>query len=267
MIAALLAATVAAVVVSPSPSSAPAVVWQGVGLGETVSAVVARMGAPDTRRKAIMGTYLLEYKALGGEATLSLTDGGGLITGIRLIAADPASLHTPVTDPFGVALGDSADRLSELRGQPQRFDDEGGGEFTSYYGKQSDARWAYGLRDGVIYSIGVISAYRVVRANGAAVSVPTPRPSGAPTPPPPDASAFDRAVKVTAEDVDADPQFEFTYVRRIACGANDRWSPLGETILNAHRRNISRVDAVCPSTGERRSFYFDITDVFGRGDR
>jgi hypothetical protein len=214
-----------------------------------------------------MGTYLLEYEALDGAGTLSLTDGGGAITGIRLIAANPSGLRSPLVDPFGVSLGDSADRLTELRGQPQRYDDEGEGEFTSYYGKASEARWAYGLRDGVVFSIGVISAYRVVRASGAAVGVPTPRPSNAPTPMPPDASAVDRAVKVTADDLDADPQFEYTFVRRIACGVDDHWSPLGETIFNGHRHNYSRIDAECPSTGEKRSFYFDITAVFGRADR
>lgn len=214
-----------------------------------------------------MGTYVLEYKALKGAGTLSLTDGGGVVTGIRLIAVDASTLRTPVSDPFGVSLGDPSDRLSEVRGQPQRYDDDGGGDFTSYYGKQSEVRWTYGLRDGVVYSIGVISPYRIVRASGAAVSVPTPRPSNAPTAPPPDASAIDRAVRVTADDIDADPQFEFTFVRRFACTSADKWMPQSESIFNARRRNFSRVDAVCSSTGEKRSFYFDITDVFGRGAR
>jgi len=288
MIAALFAATLTAATAlaapasSPAPAASPAsiaspssshptaamaVVWQNVTLGEPTSDVLARLGAPTSRRKAIMGTYLLDYEALGGAGTLSLTDGGGVVTGIRLIAADPSNLHLPPADPFGVSLGDSADRLTELRGQPQRYDDEGDGEFTSYYGKASEVRWAYGLRNGVIFSIGVISAYRIVRASGAAVSVPTPRPSNAPSPPPPDASAFDRAVRVTADDLDADPQFEYTFVRRIACGAGDRWSPSGQTFINAHKRNYLRIDAVCPSTGELRSFYFDITAVFGRGER
>lgn len=243
------------------------VVWQGVALGESTQAVVARFGIPTSRRKAIMGTYLLEYKALDGAGTLSLTDGGGVITGIRLIADDPSTLRAHLIDPFGVALGDTGDRLSELRGQPQRYDDEGSGEFTSYYGKASEVRWAYGLRDGTIFSIGVIAAYRVVRASGAVVSVPTPHPSNMPAPLPRDASAVDRAIRVTPADVEADPQFEFTYIRRAVCGAGDHWSPQGETILNARRRNFSRIDAVCPSTGERHSFYFDITDVFSKADR
>jgi len=236
-------------------------------LGEPTSDVVARLGAPASRRKAIMGTYLLDYEALDGAGTLSLTDGAGVITGIRLIAADPSTLHRPLADPFGVTLGDSADRLTELRGQPQRYDDEGDGEFTSYYGKPSEVRWAYGLRDGVVFSIGVVSAYRIVRASGAAVSVPTPRPSNAPPPPPPDASALDRAVKVTADDLDADPQFEYTFIRRIACGSGDRWSPTGQTVVNTHRHNYLKIDAVCPSTHEERSFFFDITAVFGRAER
>jgi len=242
------------------------VAWQGVTLGEPVAQVLARLGAPASRRKAIMGTYLLEYKALGGVATLSLTDGGGTITGIRLIAADAASLRQAPVDPFGVSIGDSADRLTQLRGLPQRYDDEGGGEFTSYYGKASEVRWAYGLRDGVVFSIGVISAYRIVRASGAVVSVPTPRPADAPTPTPPDAGAIDRAIPVTAAQLDADPQFEYDFVVRTPCGAGDAWSPLGETVLNLHRRNILKVDAVCPSTKQTRSFYFDITAVFGRAD-
>lgn len=261
LFAALFAA--ASMAAAPAPSTAPAVVWQGVSLGEPVAAVVARLGEPMSRRKAIMGTYLLEYKALDGAGTLSLTDGAGAITGIRLIAADPSTLRPPAVDPFGVALGDTGDRLTELRGMPQRYDDEGAGDFTSYYGKADEVRWAYGLHDNRIVSIGVIAAYRVVRASGAVVSVPTPRPSNAPTPPPPDATALDRALKVTPEEKAADPQVELTYVRSTPCGKDDRWSPAAETILDVRRRNYLRIDAVCPSTGDKRSFYFDITSVFG----
>src|SRR5690348_3431941 len=119
------AAATAASAAAPTPTPAAPVAWQGVTLGETVADVIGRLGAPASRRKAIMGTYLLEYKALGGVATLSLTDGGGTITGIRLIAADAASLRQAPADPFGVSIGDSADRLTQLRGLPQRYDDEG----------------------------------------------------------------------------------------------------------------------------------------------
>ena len=266
---ALVAALASASPVSPSPlpSPTPQITWQSVTLGEPVAAVVERMGEPLSRRRAVMGTYVLEYKALGGAATLSLTDRAGRIMGIRLVAADTADLRAPVVDPFGVALGDAGDRLTGLRGLPQRYDDEGGGDFTSYYGKPSDVRWAYGLRDNRIVSIGVIAPYSVVRATGAVVSVPTPRPPDAPTPPPPDARTMETAVKVTPQGLAADPQFEYTYVGAVACGAGDRWSPVTETVFNAQRRNFSRVDAVCPSTGAKRSFYFDITAVFGRGDR
>ena len=241
--------------------------WQGVTLGESIAGVVARLGPPDVHRKAIMGTTLYEYRAAGGDATLSLTESGGVVTAIRVIAAGTSTLRPPIVDPFGMEIGDTADRLTELRGIPQRYDDEGGGEFTSYYGKPSEVRWAYGLRDDVVVSIGVILPYRIVRAAGVAVAVPTPRPSGAPTPPPPDASGVDRAFKITPDKLAADPDFEFDYVRKVACGAADAFDPSGETIFNAKRRNISRIDAVCPSTGEHRSFYFDITAVFGRSDR
>jgi hypothetical protein len=270
--AAAFIAFAAAALQPPAPSTSPSaasasVTWQGVTLGEPASAVTTRLGPPASRRKAVMGTYLLDYRALDGAGTLSLTEGDGVITGIRLIAADPASLRTRVLDAFGVALGDSGDRLTELRGQPQRYDDEGGSEFTSYYGRASEVRWAYGLRDGVVFSIGVILPYRVVRASGAAVRVATPRPSNVPTPLPPDASGLDRAILVTQDELAADPQFELSFVRRIPCAANDHWTPVAETIINAHRKNYSRIDAICPPTGEKRSFYFDITSVFGRGDR
>ncbi len=252
---------------SSSPPSAPAGVWQGVTLGEPIASAVARLGPPLSRRKAIMGTYIYEYRALDGEGTLTITAGAETVTGIRLSADDPSAVRPPVVDPFGVTIGDSADRLTELRGLPQRYDDEGDGEFTSYYGKPSEVRWTYGLRDGRVASIGVIAAYRIVRATGAVVSVPTPRPSNAPTPQPPDASGLERAIKVTPEELDKDPQFEYTYVRAMPCGTDDRWSPMSETILNEHRRNYSRIDAVCPSTGQTKSFYFDITAVFGRAEQ
>jgi hypothetical protein len=252
---------------SAATASPPVVTWQGITLGEPISAVLARLGTPDTRRRAVMGSTLYEFRALEGDGTLSLTENAGIVIAVRVTVANPADLHSPVIDPFGVALGDTADRLTELRGVPQRYDDEGGGEFTSYYGMPSDARWAYGLHDDVVRSIAVIQPYRIVRATGVAVAVPTPRPSGAPTPPPPDASSLDRAIKVTPDDLDADMQFEYTYVRAVPCGTGDSFSPTGETLINAKRRNYSRIDATCRSTGEQRSFYFDITAVFGRADR
>lgn len=252
---------------SPPPVLSAPIVWQGVTLGEPSASAVARLGVPASRRKAIRGTYVLEYSALGGLGTLLLTDGGGVITGIRIAASDLSALREPLTDPFGVALGDTADRLSELRGQPARYDDEGDGEFTSYYGRPSDVRWAYGLRDDKVHSIGVVLPYRVVGASGAAMAVTTPRPPNAPTPAPLDASALERAVKVKPEDVESDAHFEYTYVQKTPCGLNDHWAPLGDTLLNARRHNYSRVDAVCPSTGKTRTFWFDITAVFGKGIR
>jgi hypothetical protein len=268
-----IVAVLLAIAPTPAPLSAatsspmPAVTWQGVMLGEPISTALALLGRPDTRQKAVMGSTLYEFRALDGDGTLSLTESGGIVTAVRITVDDPAALRAPVADPFGVALGDTADRLTELRGVPQRYDDDGDGEFTSYYGAPSDARWAYGLRDDVVRSIAVVQPYRIVRATGVAVSVPTPRPSNAPTPPPPDASSLDRAIKVTPDDLAADSQFEYTYVRAVKCGSGDAFSPTAETIINAKHRNFSRIDAVCSSTGELRSFYFDITAVFGRADR
>lgn len=250
----------------------PVVVWQGVTLGESTADVLARMGAPASRRKGVMGSHVLEFPAESGVATLALTENGGVITAIRLIVSDPSALRNPPRDPFGVLIGDTADRLTQLRGSPQRYDDEGGGEFTSYYGGPSEVRWAYGLKNDVVHSIAVLMPFRVVRATGAAaITAPTPRPSNAPTPPPPDASDVTRAIRVTLELFAADPQFEFTYVRAIQCGTDhsiaDHYIVLHDEIFNANRRNFSRIDAQCPSTGEKRTFYFDITDVFGRGER
>ena len=258
----MLAAIVAAL--AALPTAAPPVVWQGVTLGEPTASAIDRLGQPDSRRKAIKGTFVLEYRAFGGLATLTLTDSSGTISGISLFATDPSSLRPPPQDPFGVALGDSGDRLSEVRGQPQRYDDDGGGEFTSYYGRISEVRWTYGLRDNTIYSIGVIAPYRIVRATGAVVPVPTPRPANAPTPPPPDAGSFDRAVIVTPDDIAANPRFEFAYVENVACGNGDHFVPTAQTIVNLRHRNFNKIDAKCPSTGETRSFYFDVTAVFGR---
>jgi hypothetical protein len=272
---ALAAAALIAPLASPSPgpspsampSPTPAVVWQGIALGEPLAGVIARIGDPESKAKSIRGTTVYGFRALDGNGTLSLTESGGDVVAIVLECDDPAALRTPVADPFGVQLGDAGERLTEIRGQPQRYDDDGGGEFTSYYGAQSQIRWTYVLRDNVVYSIGVIQPYRVVRATGAAVAVPTPRPSNAPTPPPPDGSSVDRAIRVTPEEIDADPQFELSFVRGVACGSDDRFSPTNETIFNASRKNIDRVDAVCPSTGEQRSFFFDITAVFGRANQ
>jgi len=249
-------------------SSAPAsVTWQGVTLGESTSAVMARLGEPVSRQKAILGTYLLEYPALGGLGSLLLTDAAGTITGIRLSVADPAALRKPLLDPFGVAIGDTADRLTELRGQPQRYDDEGDGEFTSYYGMPSQVRWIYGLRDDGIFAIGVIMPYRAMRVTGVALAIPHP---GATPKPPPivmDGSSLIAAVRVTPDEVAADPDFEYSYVERIACGTGQHYVVTAETVLNAHHRNYDRIDAQCGSApAPTRTFYFDITAIFGKAE-
>jgi O-antigen/teichoic acid export membrane protein len=103
-------------------------------------------------------------------------------------------------------------------------------------------------------------------ANDAGVAASTLRPGNAP-PLPADAYTLDRAIKVTSEDVASDSQFEYTYVRNATCGTNGHWMPVGETIFNEKRRTYIRIAALCPSTGETRNFYFDITGVFGKGER
>src|SRR5579864_5755862 len=82
---------------APSPASS-VVTWQSVALGERIDAVFTRLGEPRLRRKAIMGTYLLEYEALDGQATLSLTDADGAVTGIRLIASTAGAVHPAAVD-------------------------------------------------------------------------------------------------------------------------------------------------------------------------
>lgn len=96
-------------------------------------------------------------------------------------------------------------------------------------------------------------------AGDAAIAVPMPGPEA---PALADASTVDRAIEVTADDILSDPQFEYSHVRATACGANDCWMPMGETVFNARQRVYTRIDAICPATGKTRNFYFDITAVF-----
>ncbi len=147
---------------TPAPSPAPAptpsykpVTWQGVALGENLEVVRARLGRPIFVRKIILGESLVEYPMRGTDATLLLTGLEGRVSEIRIEAPAPKQLLAPVSDPFGVNLGDSVFHLLAVRGNPDRSYDDGSGESTSYYGDPSAVRWVYAIRDNTVYAIGV----------------------------------------------------------------------------------------------------------------
>lgn len=333
----LLAFALAAVGPSPTPSpvatpSYKPVTWQGVTLGENLDLVRARLGRPIFIRKIILGESLVEYPLRGTDATMLLTGLEGRVSEIRLEAPAPKQLLAPVSDPFGVSLGDSVYHLLAARGNPNRYYDDGEGEGTSYYGETSTVRWVYTIRDNVVYAISVQAPKPpppvVIGPRGTLVLQGTPKPKATPiilhgtprphasagplattapplvtptpshivlasTPSPgplgtaaaattspggvvspspgasesPDGKSVQTAILVKAPDQSTGFIYIYRYVESLPCGDGSAdWRVVNQDILFENRRNYAKVVGECPTTHERRTWYFDITLWFTRGD-
>lgn len=100
---------------------------------------------------------------------------------------------------------------------------------------------------------------------------PLPKPSGTPNPnatPPADGSSIQTAIPVRAPDQASGFTYIYTFIQDIECGdGTAHYVVVDQTLSSQNRHNYAIITAECPTTKDRRAFYFDITYIFTRGER
>ena len=57
--------------------------------------------------------------------------------------------------------------------------------------------------------------------------------------------------------------YMYKFVENISCGdGSAQYRITGQDITSEHRHNYAKVTAECPTTHDRRLFYFDVTYIF-----
>jgi hypothetical protein len=76
------------------------------------------------------------------------------------------------------------------------------------------------------------------------------------------------AILVRAPDQATGFDYIYRFIENISCGDGaSQFRIAGQDLMSANRRNYAKVTAECPTTHERRAFFFDITYLFARSDR
>ena len=69
----------------------------------------------------------------------------------------------------------------------------------------------------------------------------------------------ERPIPVTAIDQ------EYEFLRLMTCGAAGSYTAMAQRLISEGGRSLDEVEAVCTSGGDKRTFHFDVTTIFGTG--
>jgi hypothetical protein len=136
---------------SPSPSPTPAPTLEGITLGDDPASVLRRFDVnPNT--PTLPGDANGDLKIQTFDST---TDFAMITiyfdTRVRLVSVLAPERTTASADPFGVAFGDSPDRVQQRRGKPDDVTTDG----ALIYEPDGRVQWVYQFQDGKLNLISV----------------------------------------------------------------------------------------------------------------
>jgi hypothetical protein len=231
--------------------------WFGMSFGTPVVTYRQRLGDPlrvdastSSERKARF------WIASGPPVFLIVSERRGAVTGIE--ATTEAPLAGPIfsveADPSGVVLGSTLEEVAQKHRTAQRSTDPDG---------------AIHLIDRVDVSRGLIADYRF--GNGRLVADAWFTPASTDGPQLPGATPFaeapgesERTAILDAQTNDHDGvAWEYLYVRYHPCDANTSWRIAAQSVRRSNARTYEVLEAICPSNGTKRAFFFDVTSFSG----
>ena len=224
--------------------AAPA--FAGVSLGDTPATVIAERGDPDGMHDDGGGKMHFEYLAPSGGAIELVIFDGGVVSGVAALAAQlPSPIPLPAPSAAGMKLGDPI---------PAGVDPHG--KLTRPAG--ADAVYEFGLDP----NRGIIATIALVRAPGA--PTPTPLATAMTLPSIHGGTTLDDAIVVRADSDMAGTHSEYFYLALHPCGGSGRWKLDEQSLLHKDGKSYDQLDVECTAGGEKRTFFFDITDSFGK---
>jgi hypothetical protein len=103
---------------------------------------------------------------------------------------------------------------------------------------------------------------------GAASSAPTEATPSASATPTADGSSVKTAIVVRAPDQATGFDYIYKFIENIGCGdGSAQYRVVDQSISSENRHNYAKVIGECPTTHDKRAFYFDITYIFTRSER
>lgn len=236
---------------TPNPTPASSVdSWQGIRTGESVADVVPSTGKPLLQRRMPDGEILTWNGLDNQDAYMILLESGGVVRSIRVFSTTPGGSTHGLTDPFGVTIGDSPDRLLAKRGSPKTTYSDQPGETVSVYDGSADDAWVYEFDGEQLHAITLMTKQ--------------PPPSDENVGPDPnDGSTAEKAFVITADSEFDGIRFERYYASNLS-GCSDGWKIGLQSVASKGQREIDRLDLTCSADNSRRSVFFDITSFFGK---
>jgi hypothetical protein len=225
---------------TPAPAAWNQTSWLGVTLGEPLSAVSARLGDPLAVAKDPQLTKFV-YLTEDTNAFVTVLSEHGIVTGVRLwsVTTLPGKTH----DPFGLALGDEADKVIAKRGKPTRQAADIDGPFDAY--QDRDVLWLYHIKgDQSVTSITLSTT------DSAIADVPQQ-----PLPAVHSGESEADAVRIVQPSAADTKRWEQMFLAIRPCGENGTW-----LVRKTERQgSIDVVTASCNLGGVSRQFYFQPT--------
>ena len=213
----------------------------GVTLGETGDAVRARLGEPalaNDKPEISIWTYPLDNKHVALNIFLSR----GRVTSLS-IALTGGAKQSLFADPFGLHLGDGADTMFAVRGQPRDMI-----ENRNIYATGPGFDWVYQFDKGIAASI-------LVDAN---IALNGPLPSPVAGPPGHDGTSLERAIRFKVANQTQAKLYEAVFLARF-CDGKGTWQPTAvSTLANPQTGSVIVAYSVtCSNTLRKAMFYFD----------
>ncbi|MHB8391965.1 MAG: hypothetical protein ACYDBH_20710 [Acidobacteriaceae bacterium] len=223
--------------------------WQGVTLGEPMSAVVSRLGDPMKVQKGTSVSSYYLYMANHQSTLLMLNVERGRVRGMRLFALSAGAFK--LTDGHGIAFGATEQQLTTLNGKPNKVFSSTTHPVDVYV--RADGTWSYEFVRGTVKAI--------------QLDQPIPEFSTLPTVADPvvhGGTSFDDAIIDMADNEDDGVKSEYAYLQFHDCAPGVSWKTQMQSLLNHGKKVYDRLDTICPKSNEKRAFYFDITNYFGK---
>jgi len=243
---------------SPSQSPPPQSDIEGIVLGESASALIARLGEPLLVRVQVSGgvsesdyLYINSY----GNALLFVHILRGNVAGVsmKLVPSpSPSAANAPVPSALGIGLGDPASEIEALPKNELISLNASEGDVVSTYRGQNNWEYMFTNTDD---KVAWIEVYLMPSALKKLPSLPDPTLH--------DGKSLANAIALVAPSEKIAVQAEYTYVAAHPCTDNGEWHGTRAPVIRRSGRTYDELLARCSTDGTRRSFYFETTGIPG----
>lgn len=231
------------------------VTWNGVTLGEPVSALRPILGDPLRVVPSSDGTMRAgRYWIAGSDATFVIVlESRGVVEAFHAFVTEmtPGGFSNVPADPSGVRLGDTLESVKTVHpGFHSETTDDGAPQLDGRIGEFGPAV-TYGFKDGSVRSF----QWTLPVAGGTPAQPLLTVPAG-------DSPAT--AILDMQKNERSGVDWEYMYLAFTSCDGKTHWKTQQQSLINSGGHAYDRLHVICPTTKAERDFYFNIDAYFGK---